>query len=184
MSLHISGPKGYSARYFVTYGRSNKMVWAAEYAAPNGDVIYRHDLETGRGPLLGKPENRAKAEKLTRAGLQETIGVEERHQRFAAGGKKRHSKTSTSKLPHQMTPETVKYQNEVKDRARRSRQIICIQLPDGTAWGVDQYGHTLYAKNSDVCVSKLVSGTQKWRKTHPKAALQAQVDELNRMLKE
>lgn len=100
------------------------------------------------------------------------------------GGKKRHGPTGASKLPHKMTPATVKYQDDVKDRARRSRQIICVELPDETYWGADMYGHTLYAKDGNICSAKLVAKANKWLKTHPKDALRAKVDELNELLKE
>jgi hypothetical protein len=99
------------------------------------------------------------------------------------GGKRRHSGTS-SRMPHKMTAATVRYQAEVKDRARRVRQIICVELPDGTYWGADMYGHTLYAKDGNICSAKLVAKANKWLKTHPKDALRAKVDELNELLKD
>lgn len=92
MSLHISHPSGYSARYFKTLGSAgskNLWVWYAEYYDPNGQMV-----QAGTVMLLpkkSKDEGRAKAEKLTRAGLEEAIEIEKRHGQFAAGGKARHA---------------------------------------------------------------------------------------------
>lgn len=88
------------------------------------------------------------------------------------------------RLPHKMTPATQTYQREVKDRARRSRQIICFELPDGTYWGCTQYGQCLYAKNADVCVSNLVTKANKWLKAHPKEAMAVLAGDVASMLRE
>lgn len=225
MSLHISHPSGYRARYYKTFGgpgTKNRWVWYAEYYRPDGQEAFAFE-ELMPLSKRAKEEGRPKAEKLVRKELERLASIktmkcdlcghvsEHGHglmgigggkylcgdkmqclqrqfahsdERQRTGGKRRHAKSSAARLPHKMTPETVKYQSEVKERARRSRQIICTELPDGTAWGCDQYGQCMYAKNVDVCAAKLVTKANRWHETHPKAALQAQVDELNRMLKE
>ena len=76
---------------------------------------------------------------------------------------------------------TKEYLKNAKWRARRMKQIICVELPDGTYWGVNQYGHTLRAKDGNACSAKLVAKTNAWEKTHK---AQVKVAELQRLLGE